>query len=43
MRVTICSKTIFTKIFRDLTHIIASGRWLEESVARHGLTGSNQG
>lgn len=35
LRVTICSDTTFTKILTDLTHIIASGRRLEESVARH--------
>lgn len=42
LRVTICSTTIFTKIFRDSTHIVASGRWLKESVTRHGPTGSNK-
>lgn len=42
LRVTICSKTIFTKILRDFTYIIASGKWLKESIAKHGHTGSNQ-
>lgn len=29
-------KDCFNQVFWDLTHIIASGRWLKESVARHG-------